>query len=525
MPYLLPQLVDDSAERHGDREAIRFSGEGLTWAQFARRCNALAHCLVAQGVRRRDRVGIYLNKSLDTAIAIYGIMKTGAAYVPLDPSAPVGRLATVAIDCGLSHVVTQPGRRSRLGKMAADCGLQCAVGLDPDPEFPLRCVGWDEVDEHPGDAAPDVGTMEQDLAYVMYTSGSTGQPKGIMHTHHSGLSYAYWAAQVYEVGPTSRLTNHAPLHFDLATFDYFAGALGGAATIIVPEEVMRLPASYSQLLEDERITTFFTVPFTLVQLLLRGVLDQRDLGALRWIIFGGEPFPVKHLRAIMQALPATRFSNMYGPAEVNGCTYYHVPPLEEGREEPISIGPICPNMEALVVDGDDQLVPDGEPGELLVRTPTMMRGYWNQPGLNAKAFYRRTAGSDQFEEVFYRTGDLVIRRADGCFDFLGRKDRQVKTRGYRVELDEVEAALASHPEVAEAAAFAVGDGEGSHRIEGAAIGLEGREVEASDLIRHASDRLPWYAVPARVEVMQALPRTTSGKIDRRALREAAEAGD
>jgi acyl-coenzyme A synthetase/AMP-(fatty) acid ligase len=297
--------------------------------------------------------------------------------------------------------------------------------------------------------------------------------------------------------------------------------MAGATTVIIPEDYTKLPASLSKPMETERLTIWFSVPFALIQLLLRGVLEARDLSSLRWVKFAGEPFPTKHLRALMAQWPHARFSNAYGPTEVNVVTFYHVPPLPEDSDEPIPIGGMCPNAEGLVVDDDDQEVTPGEVGELLVRAPTMMRGYWGRPDLNQKVFYRQSIFPD-YEVVFLRTGDLVRLREDGKnYDFLGRKDRQVKTRGYRVELDEVEAALLAHSGVEEAAVFAVPDGEGSQQVQAAVIPRRDTEPTLADLKKHASGLLPWYAVPVQIDVMRSFPRTSTGKIDRRRLREQA----
>jgi acyl-coenzyme A synthetase/AMP-(fatty) acid ligase len=274
-------------------------------------------------------------------------------------------------------------------------------------------------------------------------------------------------------------------------------------------------------METERLTIWYSVPFALIQLLLRGVLEARDLSSLRWVLFGGEPFPPKHLRALMSQWPHASFSNVYGPAEVNQCTVYLVPPTAENSDEPIPIGEMCDNAEGLVVDDDDQAVSPGQVGELLVRAPTMMRGYWGRPELNQKVFYRRSIFPD-YEEVFLRTGDLVRLRQDGQnYDFLGRKDRQIKTRGYRVELDEIEAALLAHTGVEEAAVFAVPDNQGSQQIQAAVIPRRRANDALADLKQHISGLLPWYAVPGGIDVMQSFPRTSSGKIDRRRLREQA----
>ncbi|NJL94878.1 MAG: amino acid adenylation domain-containing protein [Anaerolineae bacterium] len=361
--------------------------------------------------------------------------------------------------------------------------------------------------------------MQDDLAYIMYTSGSTGQPKGIMHTHASGLSYARTAAATYSLLPEDRLSNHSPLHFDMSTFDYFSGPLAGATTVLIPEAYTLLPASLSQLVQDERLSIWYSVPFALIQLLLRGALDQRDLSSLRWVLYGGEPFPIGHLRALMERWPQARFSNVYGPAEVNQCTYYHLPPPQTwpADQENVPLGVIWENAEGLVLDEADQ---PAREGELVVRTPTMMQGYWNRPDLNARAFYRRER-LPGLPEVFYRTGDLVRLRPDGLYDFLGRKDRQVKVRGYRVELDEVEAALAALPVVESSAAYVLPGADGEAQIEAAVILRDGQATSPADLLNALRAHLPPYALPGTLAFLEVFPRTTSGKIDRRSLQAAA----
>jgi amino acid adenylation domain-containing protein len=522
MIYLIPHILDSAAERYPEHEAMRFLGQALTYSQWAGRANALARLLVDQGVQRGDRVGIFLNKSLESAVALYGIMKAGAAYVPLDPSAPPARLAFVVRDCGIRILISQPAKLAALRELSGmDTGLECIIGVPPVEDSSLRTIPWDEVG-FTGEAGLRLVQTEDDLAYIMYTSGSTGTPKGIMHTHASGLSYARLSAELYGVTHADRLSNHSPLHFDMSTFDYFSGPLAGATTVIIPEAYTKLPASLSKLIQDERLSIWYSVPFALIQLLLRGALESRDLSSLRWVLFGGEPFPPKHLRALMQRLPQARFSNVYGPAEVNQCTYYHVETVSEEPSESIPIGVVWDNAEGLVLDSQDRQVTPGEVGELVVRTPTMMRGYWSRPDLNQKAFYRRPV-FNLYEDVFYRTGDLVQQMEDGNFRFLGRKDRQVKTRGYRVELDEIENSLSAHEQVEENAVYAVPDEEGSARIEAAVLLKNQSGCTEADLKRYLTGLLPWYAVPGKILLVSEFPRTTSGKIDRRALQERAVA--
>jgi acyl-coenzyme A synthetase/AMP-(fatty) acid ligase len=311
------------------------------------------------------------------------------------------------------------------------------------------------------------------------------------------------------------LGNHAPLHFDISIFDLFAGVIAGATTVIIPEEVTKFPASFTQLIIDSNITVLFTVPFALIQLLLRGGLKDNPMPYLRWIIFGGDPFPIKHLRSLMCALPDTTFDNMYGPAEINGCTHFTVEQIDEHAQS-IPIGPINDISQALVVDEQDQEVADLQTGELLVRTPSMMRGYWGRPDLNARAYLDLQAAPN-LSHRYYRTGDLVTRDPDGILWFVGRKDRQVKVRGYRVELDEVEAILVSHEHIQEAAVFTARNEENQLEICAAYISKDATADTVKGLSKYLKDQLPNYAVPTQIIAMDSFPRTTSGKIDRKTL--------
>lgn len=515
--YLLTQSIEAWADHTPDHEAVRYSGQGLTYQQLLDRAGRLAGVLSDQGVRRGDRVGIYLNKSLESAVAIYGILAAGAAYVPLDPFAPPARLGFVVQDCGIRHLVTRPEKAETVAEILTVAPeVEFLVGMDAPAGWDGRGLTWAEVERSASGKLPDPGTIEQDLAYILYTSGSTGVPKGIMHTHRSALSFAEWAAAEYGLRPEDRLSNHAPLHFDLSTFDMFAGHLAGSTTIIIPESVTKFPASLSKLMAEERISVWYSVPYALIQLLAHGSLAKRDLTTLRWVLFAGEPFPTKHLREVMASLPRARFSNLYGPTETNVCTYYHVPVLPGDSDEPIPIGRPCANVDALVLDEAEQPVPDGEVGELLIRGPVTMRGYWGQAEKTSRSFHLRQL-LPGMQEAYYRTGDLVRRMPDGNFAFLGRKDRQVKTRGYRVELDEIEVALLTHPAVEEAAVYTVADGQGSSLIEGAVTAKAGIPVAVDDLISHLSERLPPYAIPSRLSIASDFPRTSTGKIDRRTL--------
>jgi amino acid adenylation domain-containing protein len=517
MTGTIHEAMDLAAERTPDAPVLRFARTTLTYNELARRSERLAALLQSQGVRRGDRVGLYFNKSIESVIALYGVMKAGAAYVPLDPNAPAARTSAIIDQCDIEVLISHPPKAHDLAKVISHEGvaLRCVVGLnDPLPGPPVT-LSWDDVEHGPAFKRPEM--QSDDLAYILFTSGSTGVPKGIMHTHRSGLAYANYAADLYDVQPGDRLSNHPPLHFDMSLFDYFSGPIRGACTVIIPEPYTKLPASLSGLMESERLSHWYSVPFALIQLIEHGVLEQRDLRSLRWVVFAGEPFLAKHLKALMSLLPEARFSNSYGPTELNQCTYHHVSAndLSDGRSPPI--GRVWDGVESLVVDDQNREVAVGERGELLVRSPTAMSGYWRRPDLSEKAFYARPGHSDM-AEFFYRTGDLVVDEGGGVYRFHGRKDRQIKLRGFRIELDEVEAALACHEAVDEVAAILIPGDNGSDCIVAAATLKPGFDASIADEIRTtAADRLPAYALPERIDILDSLPRTATEKIDRNIL--------
>jgi amino acid adenylation domain-containing protein len=521
MRFLIQNVLDEFAQRTPEATVFRCNDISLSYGDCVERTNQLANALLEQGVRRGDRVGIYLHKSLESAIAVFGILKAGAAYVPIDPRLPQNSVHYLLAHCGITHVVSESSKLDSLVRLAETTQFECAIGpASADEELPIRTMGWRDVAAMPTTPARvQPALIETDLAYIMYTSGSTGRPKGIMHTHRSGLSYAEAASGVYDVRPGDVLSNHSHLHFDMSTFDLFSGPLRGATTVIIPEMHMIMPASLSQLIEDERMTIWYSVSSALVELLLRGDLEQRNLESLRWVIFGGEPFPSNHLHNLMTRLPNARFSNVYGPAETNVCTYFNVPPLPNRyADTPIPIGPAWDIAEPLVIAEDGEPVQAGEQGELLIASSTQMQGYWNDPERTAAAFHRLKPYPDPtYEKVYLRTGDLVRAQEDGDFLFLGRKDRQVKVRGFRIELDGVEAALTSHELVAEAAVWVTDKQPAT--LEAAVILREASEAGSAgtDIKRHAQENLPHYAVPESIAIMDRFPRTGTGKIDRREI--------
>jgi amino acid adenylation domain-containing protein len=375
--------------------------------------------------------------------------------------------------------------------------------------------------EQAGDRPPDVELAESDPAYILHTSGSTGVPKLILHTHGSAVSFLEWAVEEYSLTPEDRLSNHSSHHTCFATFDYYAAARAGATTVILTPASMMMPGSLSALLQDERVSVWYSVPTALVHLSLRGDLEERDLSALRWVLFAGESFAESHLIRLRQQLPSARFSHVYGSTETNVCAYYHLP--ERGElHSPVPIGKACPNSVIRIVDADLRSVAPGGVGELLVSGSTVMSGYWNDPEVNERVFVQPPTSAES-EGPYLRTGDLARALDDGNLTFAGRADLQVKIRGHRVELEEVEQSLLSLGPVEEAAAYVVPDEEGSCVLRAAVVVGNGVAPSRRQMLDKLRQIVPPHAVPERIELRAHLPLTSTGKVDRIALQAAAAA--
>jgi amino acid adenylation domain-containing protein len=518
--FLLPHLLAESAHRFPECTAVVDARRSLTYAQLDRAANQVGNVLRQAGVARGDRVGLYLNKSVEAITGIYGILKAGAAYVPMDPSAPPSRLAYITRNCDIRHVLSGMEKAAAwpelLGAGSPVRTLVVVNGREADltaPRADVRCLAQDALDQA-SDLAPPLSMIDQDLAYILYTSGSTGQPKGVMISHLNALSFVRWCHKYFEPTEHDVFSNHAPLHFDLTILDIYVAAMAGAALVVVPPEASVFPVQLAGFIERHGITIWYSVPSILTMLVLHGNLTPGRLPRLRHMIFAGEVFPTKHLRSLMTLLPHARFTNLYGPTETNVCTYYRVPPLPGDQTEPIPIGRAIDNVEVFAVGESGERVPPGEVGELHVRGTTVAYGYWGDPEKTARGFLRNSFGPAQ--DRVYRTGDLVREDGDGDYLFLGRKDHQIKSRGYRIEIGDIEAAIYAHPDVVECAVIPIPDEVVGNRIKAVVVGRR-QGLSETDLATFLATLLPKYMIPEGFEFVPALPKTSTGKIDRLVL--------
>jgi amino acid adenylation domain-containing protein len=503
---------------HPDRPAVRDpSGETLTYAELGDLAERVAGFLRARGIGRGARVGLVAPKSAIGVAVLLGTMRAGAAYVPADHTAPEHRNRSIMTDCAVSALFVDPSNVALAEAVAA--GGATVVWLPSRPERGARSedVDWGSVSRHlPLDDPPT--TKSDDVAYILYTSGSTGVPKGVTLTQENATSFVEWCSSAFSLTPEDRVGNHAPFHFDLSVFDLYVALKHGACVVIVSEALGKSPRDLAAFIASQRLTVWYSTPSTLTALLRFGALEHHDAGSLRLVLFAGEVFPPRPLREIVTRWSHAEFYNLYGPTETNVCTFARIPAqVPEDREVPYPIGQLCSHCDGIVLDEPAGVaVPFGAEGLLHIAGASLFVGYWNRP--EAAGFFERDG------RRWYNTGDVVRETREEGYIYLGRRDRMVKRRGFRVELGEIERGLHAHPGIREAAAIATVDAQGAPRIV-AFVVAGGERLTIVDLKTHCGRQLPSYMSPDVFKVVDALPLTSTNKIDYQALMALAERAD
>jgi amino acid adenylation domain-containing protein len=497
----LTEYLDASAARWPDRPAvIEPDGRQLTYADLARQSDALAAFLASRGVMRGDRVGMCVPKSLEAVVAIFGIMKAGAAYVPVDPTGPIERGRKILEDCAVRAVVVS----DRLVDVVPKAGADGEPPVVVHPPF-----GNSQFTIH-NSQLRDAG----DLAYIIYTSGSTGTPKGVMITHANALAFTDWCGDFLEVTEHDRFSGYSPFHFDASAHDLWPAVRHGAAVCLIPDALGRSPRALAAFIAEARLTIWTSTPSALITLVEFGDLTRHDCARLRVVNFGGEVFPVKHLRALRRAWPSAAFHNLYGPTETTTtCTWARIPAdIPDDRSAPYPIGQPCPHCRAMVVDDEGREVAAGEEGVLHISGPSVFAGYWNRPDDTAAATVTRDGAR------WYNTGDVVVWNPAEGLTFVGRRDGLVKRRGYRIEIGEVERVLNAHPRLVEAAVVADRPTPDVVHLVAFVAGKDGRAPSIVDIKTFCAAGLPAWMAPDRIVIVGQLPRTSSGKVDHQALK-------
>lgn len=499
---LIQDLLETRAAGKPGNTAIIGGRQSIDYRDLHGKSSYLAGRLRENGSKPGDRIALLLDKSIETITAIFGILKSGAAYIPLDSDSPANRLEYIVRDIGTRLIITNPKNRPTAEKIAREIKQVKILLIDT------------LLKEYPGDPGrfADPGGHENDTAFILYTSGSTGVPKGVEISHRSALAFINWAHDYFRVNSKDAFSSHAPFHFDLSVFDLFVSIKAGAKICLIPRVLSSFPVSLADFIEKNRITIWYSVPGVLVNLVLNVKELKTKLQSIRKLIYAGENFPVKYLKQIITQLAKTEFYNLYGPTETNVITYYKIRRNSRYLNSQIPIGCPCPYAEIKVLDQKGNKVKPGQKGELIVKSATLMQGYANNKKATANVI-KTPHFSKNKGEKYYFTGDMVKVLGDNFFQLAGRKDNMVKIKGFRVELEEIESILIKHEQVKECLVRVIkANDREDNELE--ALIVPHREMEKRDIISFLKSRLPIYMIPHQIHFYQGFKKNNRGKIDR-----------
>jgi D-alanine--poly(phosphoribitol) ligase subunit 1 len=493
----------------GDRTAIwTSSDEQISYGELNRLANRIGRHLIERDARNGNVVAISGEKSFQTFACMIACLKIGRAYVMLDPDSPVERLRKILSTCKPALLFAERDLIGRLKKVTADLKIEVAgkddlpIGDLEDSDLPTT--------EHISGSTP---------AYIMFTSGSTGIPKGAVMTHANVLNLIDWSKETFSITVADVLSNVNPLYFDNSVFDFYSALFNGATLAPLSKAEVSDPGLLVTKIDAAACTIWFSVPSLLMFLQTMKATDGNHLKSIQRFIFGGEGYPKTKLKALFETYsPRSKFFNVYGPTECTCiCSSYEVTEADFADLRGLPpLGRLAKNFEYLILDDSDNAVPDGETGELCLLGPNVGLGYYNDPERTSQSFVQNPL-NDRFVETMYRTGDLVrIEPGDGKLYIEGRRDNQIKHMGYRIELEEIEAALHSLDYVSEAAALHL-NANGLSRI--VAVVASAQEFEDEHIRRDLKQIVPGYMVPADFHREPMLPKNANGKVDRKHLAE------
>ncbi|MFI1190981.1 amino acid adenylation domain-containing protein [Streptomyces californicus] len=497
---LLHEPLVARARAHPDRVAVIDGGGSLTYGQWLGRAAAVAERLRAEGCRPGDFVGVLIDKCRDQVVGVLGVLLAGAVYVPVDLGQPTGRRDRILTGAGARFAVVAGG----------------SAGVLPPG---VRAVDVTGVRETPPDDVPDApAAAPEDLAYVMYTSGSTGEPKGVMISHRAAANTVHDVNRRFDVGESDRVLGLAALGFDLSVYDLFGPTARGAA-LVLPDPARRGdPSHWARTVADHGVTLWNSVPAQLQMLLHYLDVEPADLGTLRLALLSGDWIPLSLPGHAGQRLPGTELVSLGGATEAAIWSIHHRITAVEAHWRSIPYGTPLANQRFHVLDGALRDRPDLVPGELYIAGAGLAEGYLGDPERSRGRFFPHP----ETGERLYRTGDLGRYLPDGAIEFLGRADDQVKIRGHRIELGEVEAALGEHPGVGTCVVLAAGGDVFERALVAFVIPARGAApADPGELVAWVAGRLPGHMVPARVRIVDALPLTPNGKVDRKRLLDSA----
>ncbi|KAA1193385.1 D-alanine--poly(phosphoribitol) ligase [Pseudohalioglobus sediminis] len=519
----LEMLVASQAQRTPDKAAIVCDDAVVTYAQLESQSNRLASALEEMGMVEGDRACLLLPKSVDAVICMLATLKVGGVYVPLDLDSPAARSQKIIDACEPTLIFASAESVKVLSELRSDQAAQprvFAVSSEPaEPGAFTHAGSFKDLVNY----ASERSTRDMSVdgpAHILFTSGSTGVPKGVIITHRNVSSFLSWLVEYFGYSADDRMSGHPPLHFDLSTMDIFGTLSVGATLYPVPARMNLLAPALASWIEESELTQWFSVPSILNYMAKFDALRDKELPNLKRLIWCGEVLPTPTLRYWMQRLPHVEFTNLYGPTEATiASSYYTLPACPASDQDDVPIGTPCDGEQLLVLDERFRIAKEGEIGDLYISGVGLSPGYWRDEEKTNAAFLHNDALGVPGDRI-YKTGDLGWFDAEGLFHYSGRADSQVKSRGYRIELGEIESALHSLKYLGELAVVGV-EAEG---FEGTTIccAYTSNELPPNShaLVRQDLMQIvPNYMLPSKWERLEVLPKNVNGKIDRPRLRQ------
>lgn len=477
----LYQLLENSAEQFPDNTALVFQEKKISYQQLNSSVNQIKEILSSINITDGSRIAICSPKSIEFVASIFGILKAGAAYVPVDYFSPIERNKFIVENCEVAAIIIT---KDLFENFKNDFSFIADIGID------LVLAKNNKV---------TLKKSPEDLSYILYTSGSTGNPKGVMYSNAGSLEFINWSSNTFFPTSADCFSSHAPFHFDLSIFDLYVSIKHGATLVLIKEEVAKQPMLLAQLISEQKISIWYSTPSILTMLSEYGKMEKYMYDGLRLILFAGEVFSITKFNSLKKKIPTAVYYNLYGPTETNVCTYFKLP---ENIETAIPIGKVCEHYKGCVVND-----------ELLISGLGVMLGYWN------------VSENDSFwnneNKLWYKTGDIVEVDRNGNYIFKGRRDRMVKRNGYRIELDEIEAALGKHSDIVLNAVVGKTNDEEQMTITAFVVLRNGHEKSVIKMKEYCMNHLPSYMVPNDFIFVEDLPQTSSNKVDYQKLKQLA----